>query len=224
MNRNSGPRERLLLGGPEALSLSDLVAILLGSGTRSESVFDISRRIAEEYGVLSIASCRSVAEVMSTYRVGKVRASQLVAALELGRRLYDRGSSEYPVLRNPRDVARCLESMARLEREQFRCLYLNTVNRLIKEEVISVGSLNASLVHPREVFHFAIHYRAASIILAHNHPSGSLEPSGEDLSLTRQLLAVSGVMGIAILDHLIVGSEGWFSFKEHGLLDAGPAP
>ncbi|MCA9783508.1 MAG: DNA repair protein RadC [Calditrichaeota bacterium] len=216
------PREKLIAAGPAALSLPELIAVILSAGTRKESVFEIGRRIAEEYGVRSISALGSVHEMMGAYGIGRARACQLSAALELGRRLFDPGSGEFPVLRNPRDTARYLDGMARLSREQFRCLYLNTVNRVIRDEIISIGSLNASLVHPREVFHYAIHYSAASLLLAHNHPGGSLEPSREDLQLTRQLLAVSRVMGIPILDHLIIGPTGWFSFQEHGLLTEAP--
>jgi DNA repair protein RadC len=217
------PREKLIAGGPASLSLPELVAVILGTGTRRESVFDLGRRIAEDYGVRSIPALESVSEMMLVFGIGKARACQLAAAVELGRRLYDPGSGEFPVLRNPRDTARYLEGMGRLSREQFRCLYLNTVNQVIRDEVISIGSLNASLVHPREVFHYAIHYSAASILLAHNHPGGSLEPSREDIQLTRQLLAVSRVMSIPILDHLIIGRGGWFSFQEHGLMSEGTA-
>lgn len=212
------PREKLITAGPAALNLPELVAVILGTGTRRESVFELGRRIAEDYGVRSIPALGGVHEMMQVFGIGRARACQLAAAVELGRRLYDPGSGEFPVLRNPRDTARYLEGMARLSREQFRCLYLNTVNRVIRDEVISIGSLNASLVHPREVFHYAIHYSAASILLAHNHPGGSLDPSREDIQLTRQLLAVSRVMSIPILDHLIIGRSGWFSFQEHGLL------
>lgn len=218
MKGNTLPRERLRALGPEGLRLQDLLAILLQSGTRRESIFEISERMVDGFGDRALASCRSVDEAIRHYGLGQARASQLVAALELGRRLYDPGVREFPQLQGPEQAARFLEPMSRQMREVFRCLYLDTTNRLIRDEVISVGSLNSSLVHPREVFHFALQYSAASVLLAHNHPSGSLAPSEEDQALTRQLVEAGGIMGIPVLDHLIISSEGWFSFHEHGLM------
>ncbi len=212
------PREKMMTQGAGELSLPELISVVLGSGSRRENVFELGRRIAGSYGAEGIASRGSVRELMSSYGIGRARACQLGAALELGRRLYDPGSREFPILRSPADCASFLEPMGRLAREQFRCLYLNTQNRVIREEVISIGTLNASLVHPREVFHYAIQYSAAAMILAHNHPGGGTQPSSEDRALTRQLLAVSRVMGIGILDHLIIAPGGWFSFQENGLL------
>ena len=125
------------------------------------------------------------------------------------------------MLRSPRDTFRHLEQMGRLNREQFRVLYLSTVNRVIRDEIISIGSLNASLVHPREVFKPGIECSCAAMIIAHNHPGGSIEPSREDIQLTRQLIAVSKVMAIPILDHLIISFNGFFSFQEHGMMGEG---
>jgi DNA repair protein RadC len=168
-----------------------------------------------------LGSSRAVEEAMRVYGLGQAKAAQLVAALELGRRLFDPGAREFPLLHQPSAVARHLAPMGRLMREQFRCLYLDVTNRLIRDEVISIGGLSASLVHPREVFHFAVQYSAANLVLAHNHPSGNLEPSPEDLDLTRQLCGAGEIMGIRVLDHMIISSGGWYSFHEHGLL---PAP
>jgi DNA repair protein RadC len=222
VEHSSGPRERLRLAGPRGLELADLLALVLVSGSRRESVFDLSRRLLEEGGPRALGSCRGVEEAMRVYGLGQAKAAQLVAALEIGRRLHDPGAREFPVLHQPAAVGRYLAPMGRLVREQFRCLYLDTANRLVRDEVISIGGLNASLVHPREVFLFAVQYSAATVVLAHNHPSGSLEPSPEDLALTRQLVQAGEIMGIRVLDHLIITAAGWFSFHEHGLL-APPA-
>lgn len=218
----SGPRERLKLTGPRGLELADLLALVLVSGSRRESVFELSRRLLDEAGPRALGSCRGVEEAMRVYGLGQAKAAQLVAALELGRRLFDPGAREFPVLHQPAAVARHLAPMGRLVREQFRCLYLDTTNRLIRDEVVSLGGLNASLVHPREVFLFAVQYSAAAVVLAHNHPSGSLEPSPEDLALTRQLAQAGEIMGIRVLDHLIIAAGGWFSFHEHGLFSRAP--
>ena len=218
MKEFTGPRERLLRSSAEVLGDEDLLAILLAAGTRKESVFDISRRLLREHGLLALSSCRDVKRLAEVCGIGQAKACQLAAALELGRRLWSAGSSEFPILRYPREVAAHLAPMARLQREQFRCLYTSSIHQLIHEEVISIGSLNSSLVHPREVFFYAIHYGAAGIVLAHNHPSGRCEPSHEDLSLTRHLISAAKIVGIEIIDHLIISRGGWFSFREQGLL------
>jgi DNA repair protein RadC len=223
MKLQRGPRERMAEQGPAALGMSELLAIVLARGSRRESVFDISRRLLEGYGNAALSGCRSMDDAVRVHGLAPVHAAQLVAAVELGRRLFEPGSRDFPVLRGPSETADYLAPIGRLLREQFRCLYLSPVNRLIRDELISLGSLDSSLVHPREVFHFAFHYRAASLILAHNHPSGSLQPSAEDLALTRRLHGVARLTGIALLDHLIIGEGGWFSFREAGLLDGGTA-
>ena len=224
MKISSGPREKLRAAGPRGMELTDLLALVLVSGSRRESVFDLSRRLLDEVGPRALGSCRAVEEAMSVYGLGQAKAAQLVAALEIGRRLFDPGAREFPVLHQPAGVARHLAPMGRLVREQFRCLYLDTANRLIRDEVISIGGLSSSLVHPREVFLFAVQYSAATVVLAHNHPAGSLEPSPEDLALTRQLCQAGEIMGIRVLDHLIITAGGWFSFHEHGLLARGAGP
>lgn len=221
MSPTTGPRERLQKVGPRGLELEDLLALVLVSGSRRESVFDLSRRLLDEVGPRALASPRAVEEAMRLGGLGPGKASQLVAALELGRRLFDPGAREFPQLVQPSAVARHLAPMGRLMREQFRCLYLDVTNRLIRDEVVAIGGLSASLVHPREVFHFAIQYSAAAVVLAHNHPSGNLDPSPEDLELTRQLCRAGEIMGIRVVDHLIISSAGWFSFHEHGLLGPG---
>jgi DNA repair protein RadC len=213
-----GPREKLNRFGPSALALSELVSVLLGSGTKRESVFEISDRVFSEYGISPLLAAREVRDVQKLCGVGPVKAGQLLAALEIGRRMYDSGTREFPVLRQPSDVATYLSSMARLTREQFRCLYLNAMNRLIRDELISVGSLNSTHVHPREVFHYAAQYSAASVILVHNHPSGQVQPSKEDRLLTARFKKAAKLLGVTLLDHMIIGSEGWFSFLQSGLL------
>jgi DNA repair protein RadC len=218
MNQITLPRERLRTLGPDALGLNELLAVVLQSGTRRESIFEISERIIEDFGNRSLAACRSVSEVMDHFGLGEAKAAQLVACVELGRRLHDGGAREFPLLLGPAQAARFLEPMGRQMREVFRCLYLDTTNRLVRDEVISLGSLNSSLVHPREVFHFAVQYSAASVLLAHNHPSGTLDPSPEDLALTRQLVEAGEIMGIPVLDHLIITTNGWYSLRENGQL------
>jgi len=145
-------------------------------------------------------------------------AARITAAIEFGRRLFQPDGSDFPLIHGPADIYAYVWEMKRLRQEQFRCLYLNTRNPIIADRTISIGSINSSLVHPREVFHGAVQYSANAMILVHNHPSGNLEPSRQDLDLTRKLQDVARLFSISILDHIIVGREGYFSFKEHGRL------
>ncbi|MBI3962544.1 MAG: DNA repair protein RadC [Deinococcus sp.] len=212
------PREKLVQLGPDALHLEELLAVIWGTGRRGETVEDLARRVLREYGSRALATLRQVESAVAALGLGPVRACQLVAAVELGRRFFLESPGRLPVLRTPEDVAQHLGEMTKLSREQLRGLYLNSRNRLIHDEVISVGTATANLAHPREVFRPAVEYGAAGIILAHNHPSGSPEPSDSDLQVSRQLAAAAEVMDIDILDHVILAAEGFVSLRERGLL------
>jgi DNA repair protein RadC len=148
-------------------------------------------------------------------------AVRLVAAVELGKRLFDPGSGDRPVLHTPADVYAFVCEMSRLRQEHFRCLYLNNLNRVVGDRIISIGTINSSPVHPREVFFGAVEYSAQALILVHNHPSGNPEPSPQDLRLTNRLAAVARLFSIALLDHVIVGKHSYYSFKDHARLDSG---
>ncbi|ULO08978.1 DNA repair protein RadC [Paenibacillus sp. 19GGS1-52] len=157
-------------------------------------------------------------QLVSIKGIGKGKARQITAMLKLAKVLALPAQDE-PVIRSPKDVFNLLESDLRYEqKEHFICLFLNTKNRLIFKEVISIGSLNAAIVHPREVFHAAIRRCSASLICAHNHPSGDPEPSIEDVNLTKRLIAAGEIIGIEVLDHIIIGGNRFYSLKEHGLL------
>lgn len=168
----------------------------------------------------SIADLMSVTEqeLMQIKGVGKVRANQILAALELARKLNVPVESQY-IIRSPRDAANLLiPEMRYLQCEHFVVLFLNTKNGVIARETISIGSLNASIVHPREVFKAAIKRSSASIIAAHNHPSGSPLPSSEDIQITKRLVESGNIIGIDVLDHVIIGGDQFYSLKEHGLV------
>jgi len=214
------PRERMYLYGPDKLSNAELLAILLRTGSRQESALGLARRILERAGSLRQLPELTLEELMEIGGIGPSKAVQIAAALELGRRLgitYREAGAE---IRSPTDAARVLmEEMRFFNREYFRAVLLNTKNRVISIEDISVGSLSVSIVHPREVFRPAVRKSAASIILVHNHPSGDPTPSKEDCKVTDKIVQAGEMIGIKVLDHIILGEGSYYSFKEHGRLD-----
>lgn len=210
------PREKLLSQGPDALRNHELLSIILNTGYRRESVTELSQRIVQEYGSKAVAEERSVERLMSVLGIPRVKACQVVATFELGRRFYLEEPGRLPSLRTPEEVHKYAKDMEGLTKEEFRGLYLNARNKVIHDEIISIGTLTANLVHPREVFRPAFEYGSAAIIVVHNHPSGDPSPSEEDTSLTRQLVQVSKIMGIELLDHVIIGAGCFVSLKELG--------
>jgi DNA repair protein RadC len=209
------PREKLRERGAGALADAELYALLIGSGVAGRSAQRTGRALAR----------RRVAELaewpftrwLAIAGLGPARAAALCAAFELGRRAGERPEAGRPV-RGPEDVLEHVRDLARERREHFVVLLLNARHEIQRREVVSIGSLNASIVHPREVFLPAILHSAASVVLVHNHPSGDPEPSEEDLSITRRLVEVGDLVGIGVLDHVIVGARGVVSFRARQLL------
>lgn len=206
------PRERLLANGPSALSAAELLAVILGIGTRKEDVLAMSRRVLKEYGEKAILNERDPKRLASALDIPLVKACQLVAVFEMTRRFSGGtrlGRPEY--LRTAKEVWTYLKDMRELPKEHLRGLYLDSRFRLVHDEVLSIGSLNGNLVHPRDVFKPALESNACAVILAHNHPSGDAAPSGSDIEVTRQLVAAGELMGIHLLDHVIVTRDGFES-------------
>lgn len=213
------PRERMLRQGASALSSAELLAILLRTGTVAESAVRLAERILRESGSLRSLTDMRLEQLTAIKGVGPAKALQIQAGIELGRRLARTSDEERPVIRSPHDAADLLvEELRFLKKEHFVCLFLNTKNHVIGRETISVGSLNATVVHPREVFRSAIQRCSASIICAHNHPSGDPTPSKEDIELTARLTEAGDIVGIELLDHLIIGDRSFISLKEKGLM------
>lgn len=212
------PRERLARHGAGALSNGELIALLLGTGSRGASALDVAERLTR--GGLRGLAGRSLAELEHEKGLGRAKATRVLAALELGGRLLAEGrGGDAPLLRTPHDSARhLLPRYGARPVETFGLLVLDVRHRLKREVVISVGSLTASLVHPREVFQEAIVSRAAGLILFHNHPSGDPEPSADDVALTRRLASAGAMLGIEVLDHLILGAGRFVSLKDRGVL------
>lgn len=213
------PRERMRQFGAHALSNAELLAILLRTGTVSESAVRLAQRLLQESGGLRNLVDMSFEQLTSIKGIGMAKALQIQAGIELGRRLARARLGEAITIRSPQDVSELLmEELRYLQKEHFVCLFLNTKNQVLGQETLSMGSLNASIVHPREVFRSAIKRSSAAIICVHNHPSGDPTPSPEDVDITLRLKEAGAIIGIEILDHVIIGDQKFVSLKEHGLM------
>jgi DNA repair protein RadC len=213
------PRERLYSDGAGALASRELLAILVGSGRTGASAVDIAGDLLHGAGgSLRRLAAANPAELAAVPGIGPAVAARISAALELGRRLAREGPLERGRIRGPRDVyERCAPGLRDLAQEEFRVLMLNTQHAVVREQVVTRGTLDTSLVHPREVFRAAITESAASLILVHNHPSGDPSPSAEDRAVTRQLAEAGRLLGIPVLDHVVIGDGRYVSFVEAGL-------
>ena len=209
------PREKLEKYGPERLSNSELLAILLRTGTKGINVIEMSNKILKKFSNDGLVKA-TVKELKNTFGLGVAKACEITACFELSRRLLQNKQSA--LLLSPKDVWDELKDIRDNKKEHFVIFFLDTRNQEIKREIISIGSLNANLVHPREVFEPAVRYSAAQIIVAHNHPSGNTEPSQEDLVITKRLVEAGKILGIEVVDHIIVAKDRLLSFKEKQLL------
>lgn len=213
------PREKLKTLGAGALSNAELLAILLRVGGRNESAVQVATRILARGGGLRKLPELSLEELQENKGIGPDKAVMIKAALELGSRLATTPREELGSITNPRQAADLfMEELRYRKKEYFKILLLNTKNHIISREEISVGSLSASIVHPREIFNSPMRKSAASVILFHNHPSGDPSPSQEDLEVTRRLVDAGNILGISVRDHIIIGDGCFFSFREKGLL------
>ena len=207
------PREKLAAKGPEALSDSELLAVLLGSGVKGKDVFQVARAILRKLD--NDKEKIDVKALISIGGIGLAKACQVVASFEFARR---RLLKESIVIQKAEDILPLIARIANKKQEYFLCISLNGANEVIGNRVVTVGLLNTNQVHPREVFVDAISDRAASVILAHNHPSGVLKPSPDDIATTRQLVDAGKILGISVLDHIIITKKGHLSFKERDLM------
>jgi DNA repair protein RadC len=209
------PREKLAKYGPEKLSNSELLAILLRTGGKGMNVVEMANKILKKFSGGGLAKA-NFKELKNTFGLGPAKACEIIACFELGRRLLQNKQSA--LLLSPKDVWDELRDLRDHKKEHFVIFFLDARNQEIKREIISVGTLSASLVHPREVFEPAIAHSAAQIIIAHNHPSGDSEPSEEDLIVTKRLAEAGKILGIEILDHVVVAKKDFSSLKEKKLI------
>jgi DNA repair protein RadC len=218
MPASERPRERLAKRGPSSLKTSELLAILFRTGTRNLNAVELADKVLRKFGSLRDTARATTEELQALEGIGFAKAVEIQAAFELGRRLATEDVLERPLIQSARDVANLMvPEMQTLDREHFKILLLNAKNRVIQIYTVSVGSLNASVVHPRECFRPAIAAQAASIILVHNHPSGDLEPSEEDISLTRRIMSAGDLIGIKVLDHVIIAGNKHISLRDRGV-------
>lgn len=216
------PRERLVAFGVEALSAQELLALILGRGIRGESVMMTAQKLLSHFGSLHNLISASLEDLQSVRGIGLAKACQLQAILEISKRLSEttsRVNAKARSLLSPVAVYEMLKpKIAHLKKEHFVLVSFDTRNKVIGIDTISVGTLNASLVHPRELFSIAIRRHAASVIIAHNHPSGDPDPSDEDIKVTKKLVEAGKLMGIVVLDHIVVSDTAFYSFSEENLL------
>jgi DNA repair protein RadC len=208
------PREKLEKYGSGKLTNPELLAVLLGSGIKCLNVVELSKRIVkmiEKTGADKVC----LEDLLNEKGLGKTKSLQVIAALEFGKRL---SSEQKPEILTPEDIWKLCADIRGSKKEHFVAFYLDTRNYLIERQIISIGTLNASLVHPREVYEPAIALHAANIIIAHNHPSGDIEPSEDDLTMTNRLIESGKILGIEVIDHIIVTAAGFSSFKEKNIV------
>lgn len=217
--QNERPRERLLKYGAEILSNSELLAIILRTGTTNENVMSLSSRVLKESGGLNGLLRLLPEEIMTLKGIGVAKASQIIAMAELSKRFKSYKSGEQYKITQPKDVAELvMEEMRYLKEEHLRVVMLNTKNIVISVKDVSIGSLNSSIVHPREIFIEAIKKSSASIVICHNHPSGDPTPSAEDISVTKRIKECGKLLGIDLIDHIIIGNGNYISLKEKCVL------
>ncbi|MCH4157618.1 MAG: DNA repair protein RadC [Acidaminococcaceae bacterium] len=217
LNYEDRPREKLYAKGATELTDSELIAILLRTGTRERSALRIAEELTAGGGLVrNLARYQRVEEFASVKGIGKVKAATILAALELGRRVACASAIEKEHITSPRDGAQYLMGKLRNENhEKFYVVLLDTKNKVLEQKQIAEGSLTCAVVHPREVYAPAVLRHAAAILVAHNHPSGDPRPSEEDRELTRALVRTGEIMGIPLLDHVVIGDGRYYSFKEH---------
>lgn len=207
------PREKLINYGPESLSVQELMAVLLNTGTKKEDVLAMSARIIKDYGPRALAGQRKAQKLATDLDIPLIKATQIIACTELGRRFFEKSTDGPQTIRTAKDVYEYLYDMRALPKEHLRGIYLNTHHRIIHDEVISIGTINGNLIHPREVFKPAIEHGAAAIILAHNHPSGVVTPSQADIDITNHIISVGKIIGIPLVDHVVIGRDSFISIE-----------
>jgi len=219
---NERPRERLVKYGVESLSLLELLSLIFGRGVRGESVVNISKKLISLFDTLDKLSQASIEELKMIRGLGLAKACQLKACFEISKRLIKEESlsqNNKPIIRRPKDIFLLLkEKIINFNKEYFIVASLDNRNKIISVDVISIGTLNSSLIHPRETFEIAIKNHAAGIIICHNHPSGELKPSEDDLIITQNLIKAGKLLGMELYDHIIITKNQWFSLKESKLI------
>ncbi len=205
------PREKILKHGVSVLSVSELLSVILNTGTKKEGVLEMSARIIKEYGEKGIMCEKDPKSLAKNFDIPLIKATQIVACAELGRRFFQQNNFSNPVIRTAREVYEYVKDMHNLSKEHLRGIYLNAQYKVIHDEVISIGTVDANIIHPREVFKPAIEHCAVAFILVHNHPSGITTPSEADMAITEQLIKTGQILGVDLIDHVIVTKDSFLS-------------
>ncbi len=205
------PREKLIKHGASILSTSELLAVVLNTGTKKEGVLEMSDRIIKDYGEGGLMTQKNPNTLSKDLDIPIGKSLQIVAFAELGRRFFAKNNSSFPVIRTAKEVYEYTRDMQNLSKEHLRGLYLNAHYKVIHDEVISIGTVDANIIHPREVFKLAIEHSAVALILVHNHPSGMCEPSLADVNVTKQIIEAGKVLGVDLIDHIIITKENFIS-------------
>lgn len=211
MPESDKPREKMMHSGPGTLSVAELVAVVLGTGTKKEDVLSMASRIVRDYGERTLVGHTNPVALAKNLDIPLIKATQIVACAELGRRFFKKQDFGLALIRNAKDAFEYLQDMRTLPKEHLRGVYLNTHHRVIHDEIISMGTVNANLVHAREVLRPAIEYGAAAFILAHNHPSGVATPSAADIEVTKRIAEAGKIIGIPLLDHVVIAKNTFIS-------------
>ncbi len=211
------PREKLIQKGPQNLKDEELLAILLGTGVEGKNVLEVSRQVLRKYSKKRLLKMK-YEDLSKIKGIGPAKACTILAAQELIKRALEIGEETLPIIRSTKDVIAQAVYMRDKTREHLMTIYLNARNEMIFKKPMFIGTLNANLVHPREIFQEALKQNAASVILVHNHPSGDPEPSEDDLEITKRIVEAGKIMGIDVLDHIIITKNKTFSFKEQKLI------
>jgi DNA repair protein RadC len=218
--QNERPREKLTSCGPESLSNAELIAILISTGSGTLSALDLGKQLIATFGSLESIAMASITELRNVQGIGPAKAVTLKAAFQLSRNMdHEIAKKKLHFVREPSDIARIfIPELGHLKQEVFAIALLDSSGKYLFSERITVGILNASLVHPREVYKTAIKHSAASIILVHNHPSGQLKPSGDDIKITQQLVDTGRILDIPVQDHIIIAGKKYISLRELGYI------
>lgn len=214
------PRERMLLYGEKALSDQELLAILLRTGQHPYNVLELAGNLLKTFGGLALLRQATLSELEKIRGIGQVKALEIKALIELGKRIQTQHVAVKPTIHASYELAhQLIIELKDHKQEHLICIYLDTKNQVLLKKTLFIGSLDQTIAHPREVFHYAVRYSAARIILVHNHPSGNVLPSKQDLLFTKRVQKCGEMMGIDVLDHLIIGCKQYFSLREEGLME-----
>jgi len=216
MNESDRPRERLLKYGVGSLSNIELLALLIRSGTKKTSVIELAKKVLDYIDQIDDLKRITYEELLKIDGIKEAKATSIISAIELGNRLNSIKHGKKQVITTHKDVYFLIQNeIAHLEQEHFICIYLNTKSEVIKKETIFIGTINQTLIHPREIFKLAIKLLATSIILVHNHPTGDSNPSKADIIVTNKLIEISLIIGIEIINHIIIGKNEYYSIKDN---------